>query len=469
MNILLINPSQEKVYGMKIPQIYPPLGLLHIGTVLKELGHNVKLLDIDVDEVVPRTFQETLSRFRPRIVGITSVTPTIKDALRWARQTKAHDASIQVIFGGIHATIAPLDLAREKDVDFVVAGEGERTIAELVARLEETGGAFSDIKGILYKHGDDVIRTEPRGLIEDLDEIGFPDRSLLKSLESYVPPDALRTPVATIMTSRGCPGDCTFCCTKLIFSRRVRLRSVDNILREIDHLVNSYRVKEIHIADDTFTVHKKRVIDLCRGIRERGYDLQFEFNNGLRADFIDEDILEAFKSIHVRNLGFGVESGSEEVLKIAKKNISLDTVRRAYALARKFGFETWAFFIIGLPGENAGTVKQTIKLARELDPDFAKFLILKPFPGSEVFEYLSQRNLIESYDYDNYGLYTPPVHHLPEMSKEDMVRWQKRAYVRFYLRPGKVMSHVLRIRSFTQLKLAIRGLLFVFYNMFKKR
>ncbi len=469
MKVLLVNPSQEKVYGVKMSPIYPPLGVLYIGAALKKRGHDVRLLDVDVDGVTPQTFRGTLESFNPRAVGITSVTPTVKDGLRWASETKKFDPSIRVIFGGIHATIAPLELIRETCVDFVAFGEGEKTVVELAERIEDGTGSYSDIRGILYKVGSDVIRNSPRELIEDLDEIEFPDTGLLRSLACYAPPDAVRTPVATIMTSRGCPGDCTFCCSKYMFTRRVRLRSVDNIVREIDRLVDSYHAKEIHIADDTFTVNKKRVVDFCERVRERGYDLQFEFMNGLRADFVDEDILRALRSIRVRNLGFGVESGSDEVLRLAKKNIDLKKVKSAFSLAKKFGFETWAFFIIGLPGETARSVEQSIRLAIELDPDFAKFLILKPYPGSEVFDYLSERNLIDSYDYDNYGVYTQPVHHLPEMSKEDMVRWQKRAFVQFYLRPRKLLGHALRIRSFTQLKLALRGLQFIAFNIFRGR
>lgn len=469
MNILLINPSQEKVYGVKMAQIYPPLGLLYIGSAVKALGHRVKLLDIDIDKVTSDSFKAALSDFKPDIIGITSVTPTIKDALRWAREAKRFDGNIRIIIGGIHATIAPMELAKDEAVDFIVVGEGEVTIAELIKAIDKKYSDYSGIKGILHKTGKGVIQNPPRDLIENLDEINLPDRNLLRSLDFYIPPDAVRTPVATIMTSRGCPGDCTFCCTKLIFTRHVRLRSVDNIMKEIDLLVKKYGVKEIHIADDTFTINKRRVLDFCDCIRKRGYDIHFEFMNGIRADCVDEEIMEALKSIKMRNVGFGVESGSKEVLRLAKKNIDLSKVRRAFKLAKDFGFETWAFFIIGLPGETFDTVRESINFAKELDPDFAKFMILKPYPGSEVFKYLSERNLIDNYDYDQYGVYTPPAHHLPGMSKDDMIKCQKQAFREFYMRPGKIMSHLKRIRSWTQLKLVWRGFSFVVFNILKKK
>jgi radical SAM superfamily enzyme YgiQ (UPF0313 family) len=464
----LINPSQEKVYGVKMSPIYPPLGLLYIGAVLKKAGHDVKLLDIDLENVTEQSFKEVLREFKPSVLGITSVTPTIKDAVKWAREAKIHNPSIRVVVGGIHATIAPLELAKEPSIDFVVVGEGERTVVELLKKMEGKAAEYEDVKGIVFKDKGKTIMNQARELIADMDEMPIPDRSLLRYPERYVPPDAVHTPVATIMTSRGCPGDCTFCCTKQIFTRHVRLRSVDNILSELDTLVNVFKVKEVHIADDTFTINKKRVLEFCDKVKKKNYGIHFEFMNGIRADCVDEEILGALRSIKVRNVGFGVESGSKEVLRLAKKNIDMEKVRRAFKLSKRFGFETWAFFIIGLPGENSATVRESIEFAKELDPDFAKFLILKPYPGSEVFQYLSERKLIDNYDYDLYGVYTDPVHHLPDMSKKDMLMWQKKAFTSFYLRPKKIIRHISRIRSFTQLRLAVRGTLFVFFNIFKK-
>jgi radical SAM superfamily enzyme YgiQ (UPF0313 family) len=168
-------------------------------------------------------------------------------------------------------------------------------------------------------------------------------------------------------------------------------------------------------------------------------------------------------------VGFGIESGNEGILRNIRKGISKGTVREAMRIAQSLNFETWGFFIIGLPGETAETVKETINFATELDPDFAKFLILKPFPGTEIYDELVSKTLIDDFDYSNYGVYTPPVHHLETMSADEILYWQKKAFRQFYFRPRKIAHHILRIKNLTNLRIALRGLIFVIRNILKKR
>jgi len=233
-------------------------------------------------------------------------------------------------------------------------------------------------------------------------------------------------------------------------------------------LVNKYGAREVHFLDDSITTNRKRILDLCRVLAQKKYPIKYQISNGLRADMINQEILEALKSIGVTEIGFGVESGNEEILKSIKKGISKDQYRRAAKLAKSMRLDTWGFFIIGLPDDTEATIKETIDFAIELDPCFAKFLILKPFPGSEVFEQLSRDGLIDSYDYDRYGVYTPPVHHLPSLSAAEILAWQKKAFRRFYFRPRMILRHISRIRSFTQLKIDLKGAFFVIRKALKR-
>jgi len=465
MKVLLINPSQEKVYGKKMMPAYPALGLLYIGAVLKSEGHRVRLVDIDTENVDDAKFSSIFKNFNPDAVGITSVTPTFRNALKWARLSKAI-RDIPVVFGGIHATIAAEEVIKEDPVDIVVVGEGEITVKELFGRLSVGLKDLKDIKGIRFKYKNTVIAGGKRPFVDDLDSLPFPDRTLLENPDAFVPADATNLPVATIITSRGCPGNCTFCCTKHIFSKRFRARSVQNIISEIEYLTKKERIREIHIADDTFTIIKQRVLEFCDEIRRRKINVHFQFMNGLRADFVDEDILKAFKAIGVKTLGYGVESGNGKILKNIKKNIPIDITRNVFKISKKMGFETWAFLIFGLPGDTEATIKETISFTKEIDPDFAKFLILKPYPGSEVCEQLERDDLLLSKNYDDYGVYTKPVHRLPGLEPEEMVYWQKKAFREFYLRPRKILSYLKRIRSWTQLKLIINDSIFAIYCMF---
>lgn len=455
MKILLINPSQNKVYGRRMLPAYPPLGLLYIGAELKKEGHQIRMLDIDIEGINEDKYAEIFRDFNPDSIGITSTTPTISDAFKWGKISKKLNKEIPVILGGIHATVAPEETIRQDAFDIIVIGEAEITAKEVFGELSNPMPKLEKIKGICFKINNKITKNDMRPLIDDLDSIDFPDRTLLKRPKAYLPPDALHFPVASIITSRGCPGACTFCCTKNIFSKLFRQRSVANTIEEIEYLVNKDGIREIHIVDDVFSFNKKRTLEFCEEIKRKNIKVCFQFINGLRADSIDKDILDAFKEIGVRTVAYGVESGNEKILKNIKKNIPLEATRRAFKLSKELGFITWAFIIFGLPGETEETIRQSIGFAKELDPDFVKFLILKPYPGSEIYAQFQSENLILSNNYDDYGVYTKPIHRLPELSPEKMQYWQKRAFKEFYLRPRKIISHLKKIKSWTEFKLLV--------------
>ncbi|MCQ9207528.1 MAG: B12-binding domain-containing radical SAM protein [Omnitrophica bacterium] len=373
MNILLINPSQDRVYGKKMMPAYPALGLVYVGTVLKKEGHNVRLLDVDTEDIKEAEYRDIFKSFNPDAVGITSVTPTFKNAVKWGTLSKKIK-NIPVVLGGIHATIAPEEVIKEGPIDIIVIGEGELTVVELFNCLSQGSAGLEAIKGIWFKRGNKIVSNERRPMIEDLDSLPFPDRTLLKKPYKFIPPDATKLPIASIITSRGCPGSCTFCCTKHIFSKRFRARSAHNISLEVKALV-AEGIKEIHISDDTFTLVKPRVLDFVQAMKKEKFNVDFRFMNGLRADFVDKDILRACKEIGVKTVGYGVESGNKNVLKNIKKNISLDVTRNAFKISKELGFETWAFLIFGLPGDTKETIKETIRFVKELDPDSANKIL----------------------------------------------------------------------------------------------
>lgn len=465
MKVLLIQPSQKHVYGVEMRPPYAPLGLLYIGACLKKANHEVDFIDVDIDGFNEEEIVVHINKTKFDLIGFGSLTPTVNNVLRIARRIK-NTIDIPIIVGGVHATIAGKELIKEKDIDLVVKGEGEETIVELLEVLEGKR-KLSDVKGIYYKDREGIVFTGNRPLIENLDSIPFPARHLLKQPFLYMPPDALKTPVTSIMTSRGCPGGCTYCCTKQIFGRMVRFRSIRNVVDEIEEAIKNYGFKEIHIMDDNFTVNKSRVLEFDDAIKKKGIKTTFVFANGMRADQIDEDILKVFKGLGVLSVGFGVESGNQMILNNIKKGIKLDTVRRAFKLAKKYGFETWGFFMMGLPGETRETIRDTINFAKELNPDFAKFLILKPYPGSEAFDQLYHQGRIFDFNYDNYGTYAPPVHDLPDLPKEEILKLQKIALREFYLRPATIFKAILRMRSLTQIKLNIKSAIFIIKSMFK--
>jgi len=454
MKILLINPSQADVYGKALSPTFPPLGLGYIGAVLEREGHKVHILDFDADRMNNKKIIEFLKRFKPSLVGLTATTPTFNHAVSVAELVKSID-KIPVVLGGIHATIVPEKCISNKFIDFVIKSEGECTAVELARALEKNED-FSNIDGLFYKNDEKIIQNKNRELIKDLDSLPFPARHLFNQ-RKYVYTDSLYFPAFPIMTNRGCPGMCTYCCTKLIFGRIPRFRSVKNVVDEIEFLIDKYKAKEIHIHDDNFTFNKKWVFEFCDEIKKRRIDIAFSLPNGIRVDQVNYEVLSSLKKIGLHSAAFGVESGSQRILNNVKKGTKISQIRRAFKLCKKLKIETWGFFMFGLPGDTVQTIKQTIKFAKELDPDVAKFHILKPYPGTEVFDLLSRQGLILESDWSRYGIHTKPVHRLPGLNEDELMLLLKDAYRQFYLNPKKIVKEILRMKSYTRAKLNIKA------------
>lgn len=451
--VCLVNPSSRITYGVMSPPEFPPLGLQYLAAVLEKEGFEVRALDLDAENIDLSGLEKKLSELKPFLVGITCTTPLFRQAIQIAGIAKKACNAFTCL-GGIHPTIMPMESIEPEEVDFVVYGEGELTTKELAKTLSEGKTNFKDIEGLIFKNNGTPIKNKPRPLIKNLDELPFPARHLFNQL-AYTYPDALKSPAIGLMTSRGCPGQCTYCCTKCIFGLTYRFRSADSVIAEIEHLIEKFGVKEVHIWDDNFTANKKRVFEFCEKVRAKNLHKKVLFSvpQGLRVDQVDEDILKALKSINVYSVGFGVESGNDKVLKLCKKNITKDMARKAVSLSKKLGFDVWCFFILGLYGDTEETIRETIEFAKELDPLFAKFLLLKPYPGTEAFEQLDDRGLIMERDYEKFGLYAKPIHRLPGISPERLVELHNQAFVEFYLRPKKIVQQLKRLRSMHRLKL----------------
>jgi len=462
VNILLIAPSQSKVYGNLQPPDYPPLGLAYLGASLEQEGHFVRVIDIDADRISEEDFINLLSGSDYGLVGITATTPTFNNAINLTRLVK-ENSNAKTVLGGIHVTVMPEESIVFDSVDFIVKGEGELTIVEL-ARCLEKKVELKDIRGIIYKQNGDVVENENRPLIRNLDDIPFPARHLFNK-HNYNYPDALSKPAMPIITSRGCPESCTYCNSKSIFSHKFRVRGTENILSEIEYLIKKFGAKEIHIWDDNFTTQRNRVFQIRDEIKRRNIKIKFAFPNGLRADYVDEEVLGALKDMGTYSIAFGVESGNQKVLDRVNKNIKLEEIELAFKLAKKIGLETWGFFMIGLPSETADSIKDTIDFAIKLKPDVAKFHILKPFPGSAVYKEFLERGLLLDNDFDHFGIHTPPVHRLETLSPDDLLKWHKRAYRSFYLRPSVIIRQLLRLKSFNRIKLNVSTAFGVLKNM----
>ncbi len=421
----------------------PPLGVTYLASFLRQRFDRrdleVRLLDAAILQMGFRAVLDYVLEEDPEIVGLSTVTLTAAFAKKLIEGIKARKPQTRVIVGGHHPSALPEDLLPAADA--VVIGEGEVTLSSLVEAYLG-GGDWSSIPGIAYSRDGQAFRTEPRPYIPDLDSVPFPARDLLP-MDKYFHQYPYRTRTkfyATMVTSRGCPYNCVFCGVKNLWSRKVRYRSVENCLAEIDELYNRFQVSCIALYDDVFTVNRKRVLEFCEGLLERNYDLKWSCF--ARCNTVDRELLETMKRAGCVELQIGVESGDEAILNGIEKELKIDTIRQAFRVTKEAGLNTKAFFMVGNPGETPDTIRKTIDLAKELEPTYAMFSILIPFPGIPAYDEYKSRGFIKTFDWSKYNWYSDPVFETDRLSARDMVALRRRAEVEFYLRPKRVFKHL---------------------------
>lgn len=387
MKIVLINPR-------KFDTPNHPLGLLYIASILEEEGHEVVVLD-PAEKISNYEVAKNVLSYNPDWVGLTSTTPQIIRGLDIAREIKKI-SSVPILFGGVHPTLLIKEVLKNDFVDFVVFGEGEETVREFVKAFENKK-PFSSIKGLAYKVNNQIKINAPRSLISNLDGVPFPARHLLNSKWYFAPPRLRGTwtkSTATIATSRGCPYRCIWCGSHLMFGRKVRRRSVKNVIEEIIQLKDDFDIDSIRFVDDTFTVNPKWVISFCKELKKLKLP-DFKWGCTARVNTVSLELLNAMKEAGCIQLDFGVESGSQRVLDILKKDIGIKTIINAFDLARKVGLKRFASFIIGTPGEKKEDIILTSKLIDRIKPDYTEFFFATPYPGTELYEIVERSGVFD--------------------------------------------------------------------------
>ena len=374
MRVLLVNPS----YPLEeFPRLL--VTLPYLAAALRAEGHEVEILDLLLARTTPEKIERRMASFRPELVGITSVTLNHHIASFIAEVVRKCDERVPIAMGGPHVSFeiegSFLDLPA---LDFIGIGEGEPTMLEL-ARALEGKMDLRDVRGLALRDGERIVRTAPRPLADDLDHLPTPARDLAP-LARYLAFDAH----ASVVTSRGCPYSCAFCSAPAWTGRRVRYRTPSLCVDEIEDLAR-LGFSEIAIEDDSFTLNRRHMLAICAELVRRGTDARW--NAFSRVDTITPEIVETMARAGCQALCFGVESGNQEILDLAKKRSNLQKVRGAMRMTQAAGITALASFIIGLPGETTETLRKTVAFAKELHEEFGSlygFHILSPFPGSEV-------------------------------------------------------------------------------------
>lgn len=378
MRVTLIHPGERS-------NLMPPLGILYVAAVLREHGHNVQVLDPPSNE---NSFIRKIVDFKPDLVGLSVGTTNLGRASEVINILKSRlDKKTLYCAGGVYTTACPHDTLEILKLDLVIIGEGEYTMLDVCNAVEKKQ-SFSGIKGIMYREGDKVSENERRDLIDNLDSIPFPARDLLDFDWYLLPPGLIRgvflERTTTILTSRGCPGQCTFCSSHLIFGKKVRRRSVGNVIKEIEHLKNAYGIRGIWFLDDTFTVNKKWVIEFCHEIRDKKINITWGCQ--ARIDTVSEELLKEMKASGCVQVDFGIESGSDKVLSALKKNITADKIIEVMDMTRKVGLRRMVTIMIGNPEETREDIEKTYELLKITSPDFLGVGFVTPYPGTELYD-----------------------------------------------------------------------------------
>jgi anaerobic magnesium-protoporphyrin IX monomethyl ester cyclase len=446
MRVCLINPPriQPKVWGK--PNVVPPIGLAYVAAVL-EKDHDVCIIDAPTEgrgnlkEVDGTTYRVGLSnkemadrvrRWSADVVVIEiPFSGWAKAAFEVASVVKGVDESIVTVLMGLHPSARPEDCLENSDVDFVVIGEPENTVFELVDALEKDAGGFKDISGIGFVKDGVPVFTSPRPVIEDLDSLPFPARHLLPMAQYFavVKENPLRgevsKPWTLVVTSRGCPYECVFCTHHVVWGRKWRGRSPENVVDELEKVITAYGVQQVDFLDDNMTLDKVRMERICDLIVERGLRFEWFTPNGVRADTLDEKLLRKMKRSGCKKIRVAPESGVQRVVdQIIGKNLDLKSVERAVALCKKVGIKVGCFFVIGLIGETKEDIKATITFAyklRQLGADSFIFSIATPVYGTRLYEEAKRGGFLRECFSDDALAAVEPLIETPEFSADDLV------------------------------------------------
>ena len=439
--VALINPPFMK--GSFRHQLYLPIGLAYLAAVLEENGFEVKIIDCQGMDFDHEKLKSEIIAFEPDLVGITSIAPLIRSALLSAAAAKEAFPDVAVVLGGPHATFMDEQiLSEEKNVDIVVRGEGEQTLLELAQNLGETS-KLGKIDGITFRSSKGVIRTIDRSFFQDLDEFPRPAYHHF-NLEKY---RVFGRRMLPVITSRGCPFQCSFCVATRMFGKAYRLRKPKNVVDELAWLKDEHNAEAFTFYDDTLTFDKKRLFEICEGIKSREIGIPWDCQT--RVDQVSREILAEMKAAGCQQVFFGVESGCQQVLDSVNKRTSIEQNEKAIKLAKEAGLFVTISLIIGYPGETKDTLKQTLDFVRRTKPDDAYVCVATPYPGTELRAVVEKKGWKMSPNWDLYDTMTP-VFENPDLTSEEIRKIRRDFYNDFYS-PSYVFRQLMRSNFYSRI------------------
>ena len=454
MNILLINPSlissEIQHYSKTLEKqrgIYPSLGLSYVASSLIRAGHKVAIVDCDTEENSWERIKIEIIESKPHLVGFYVMTWTFRQAVELLKKIKNLKSDIISVIGGPNVSSFPKISLEISNFDFAIQGEGEETITELIDCIKSYGDA-SHIKGLIWRRDDKIVENPLRNFRDNLDEIFFPSWQILP-IYRYHDVFTQNRYFATMMATRGCPFNCTFCDRKNRMGKVWRNRSPENIVKEIKLLNVRYGIKEFMFFDDNFIIDKQWVYRLCDEILSKDLNILWECR--ARVDTVDKPLVRAMKRSGCYRIRYGMESGDDEILKVLKKDITVEQIRECARITKEEDIEVFSYFMMGSPYETENTLKKTLDLALEIDADFTLFSKTILIVGSELFDWAVDESYINRDYWIDYLLgketNSAPSLSTKELPEEVVDRYISLANKKFYLRPRYILKRLMKIKT----------------------
>lgn len=460
MIVCLIYPPVRHMIRTNVPSVvddvtgcYPPLGLLYVAGAIEAAGlDEAHVVDCVAEGLDDAGLEERIRRIKPDVVGIQAITFSILDACNTARLIKRLDGAIPVVMGGPHVNLFPEETMSWPEVDYALLGEGENNIGPFLDALRG-GMGMASVPGAVYRGANDEVKYGPANpLIENLDMLPTPARRLLDA-RLYSSALGKGKRLTTMMSSRGCPAKCVFC-DRPHLGKRFRARSAAKVVEEMQACLEQFGIDEFFFYDDTFSIDKERVLQICGLLRERRLSVFWDIR--ARISGMDKPVLEALREAGCARIHFGIESGNEGVLRALRKGINLDLARDVFKWCRETGIESLAYFMLGSPGEGHKEARDTIDYALSLDCDYIHVAVTTPFPGTELYR-MGLESGLYTRDYWREFALAPTEDFVPEvweenLSRAELVDYMFQLYRKFYGRPAYLLRRLAGVRSFGEFK-----------------
>ena len=488
VDVLLVNPptpdgglwirTQHRV-GRRTREnmVWPQVSLAQMAAILVPT-YKVKIIDANAERMGWKVFADEISKYQPKYYMTQLTAPTLENDMYGVFLAKARGA-ITITFG-THITPIPVETMRPfPALDFGLVGEPDLALRDLIDHLEgnlnnrpalvqklidehdpdykpalnEDGSVnLHEIKGIVWRKGEEIILNKTRPFIKDLDDLPIPLHEMLP-YKKYIMP-LMKGPFTFIVSSRGCTAGCIYCIKHVSYQYSVRLRSPEKVLEEL-WVLKKLGINNVNMYADLFTANREQVIGICKLMIESGIDMKWTCNS--RVDYVDEEMLQLMAKAGCFLMTWGIESGSEQVLRHARKGAYPDVAMRSLTWARKAGIKNWGYFIIGLPTETEETIRQTIEFSKKLPLDIALFHVAAPYPGTPFFFEVVREGWFRSGTrWEQVDMDKGTVLDYPGLPAERLLYWQKRAFREWALRPGPIMTYLKMLFSdFSTMKTAL--------------